>query len=233
MFIATTGSQGYNVSSPVGQNDGRAFRCASCVPVSSKVMLKGNMNQILEEKPTIISPYFVYHMPKWAALSLKGVLFLFGIATAYLAFHEQANTPLVIIGFLYFLSGCFLLSAFHPKTGREKIYFICDHLGMYFPSYQSQMLFPRGNTERWLFVPWINIKNIKAERLLDGDGITNGLAISVKASEEEERLFFGELAVMKQRLLSNKDAEGNLIVGYSNIFQKTDGVVSTLKRYMH
>jgi hypothetical protein len=194
-------------------------------------MHEETMNRILETKPTITSQYFVYHMPRWAALSLKGVFFLFGMATAYLAFQEQASTPLVIIGFLYFLSGFFLLIALHPKTGREMIYFICDHSGMYFPSYQSQMLFPRGNPETWLFVPWTNIRDIKTAELISDEGSVGGPSFSVKATREEEKMFFGNLAAVKQRGLGNADAEANLIVGYSSIFQKSEDVVSMLKQF--
>ncbi len=189
------------------------------------------INKILETKPTITGRSFVYLMPKWAAVTLKGVIFLFGIATFYLAFHEQGTTPAFITGILYILSACFLLAAIHPKTGREKIYFICDNLGMYFPSYQSQMLFPHGHTEVWLFVPWKNITDIKTAKLRGDEGSVKGLSFSVKATEEEEKLFFGNLATVKRQCLGNVDAAGNLIVGYSNFFQSPKRVVSILRQF--
>jgi hypothetical protein len=57
-----------------------------------------------------------------------------------------------------------------------------------------------------------------------------GLSFSVKATEEEEKMFLGNAAAMKRQGLGNLDAEGNLIVGYSNVFQRPRAVVSILKQ---
>lgn len=162
---------------------------------------------------------------------MKGAIFLFAIAASCLAIYTRATTPVFITGFLYFLSACFILTAIHPRTGREQVYFICDHLGVYFPSYQSRMFLSHGNDESWLFVPWTNINDIKSARLLSDEGTVKGISFSVKASEEEEKTFFGPLAIAKRNYSGNTNAEGNLVIGYSNIFQKSAEVLSVMNEF--
>ncbi len=187
-------------------------------------------NRILESRPTIPGPHFVYHMPKWAVIALKGVFLLFGVAAFCLAFYWTGINPIFITGFIYFLSGTFLLIAVVSK-GREIVYFICDYSGMYFPSYQSLNLRPTGKSEAWLFVPWTNIRHIKTATLGGGERGYLGLSFSVRATPEEQEIFFGNPESRKWLSRRNTDEEGFLIVGYSNAFQGRKKVVSILEQF--
>jgi hypothetical protein len=187
------------------------------------------MNRILDSKPTITGPHFVYHMPKWGVIALKGVFLLFGVASFCLAFYWQGINPIFISGFIYFLSGALLLIAVVFR-GREVVYFICDYSGMYFPPYKSLLsLRPVGEYEAWLFVPWTNIKEIRIERLPSfGTRYTRGVAFCLRATAEEAEMF---LSTFRMLSWANTGAEKNWLAGYVNGFQRPKKVVSILEQF--
>lgn len=159
------------------------------MPVVSVGEVRGGQtrNTVFNEFPTLSAAHFICREPLYVGLFRRGGYLLVGSGLAYSALSAPAvSWPLAAL--LSIVSGLAILAAIRQQAAL--ILFAGDSPGVYFPSRPCFSLTGRATAQRWLFVPWSNISAIKVQRLLDESGSRQGVAFSLRASEEERRLYF-------------------------------------------
>jgi hypothetical protein len=133
-------------------------------------------------------------MPRWFLYSLRTFIALFVALTTWFSIQDWSAMPWGFRILACILIPSYLLLAFHPKllsAWSSSPFFHADSLGMYFRSgVSSNTIRGRGSPDRWLFVPWENISNIKFAWVNTSDGASGGAAFDVIALPEEVAEFF-------------------------------------------
>ncbi|MFZ4539128.1 hypothetical protein [Propionivibrio sp.] len=144
-------------------------------------------NTVLDEFPVFSSAHFICAEPRWLGTALRGLLLLSGLGIAYIA-TTAPNLPSTINLLLWIASGLAILGAI--MLSPDSIHYASDPQGVYFPSRERSGIFGPSRPQTWLFVPWSNITSLCASLLLNESGNTKGVIFSLRASEEERRVYF-------------------------------------------
>lgn len=150
-------------------------------------------NQIFQQMPVLEEEHLVYD---FSVRQIFLVRLLFGSLgmgfILVLLYNEKAaDMPLLMKGFVWFLSVMAVLVAVHPKTMSPYIYFLADQRGMFFPSRGERLQnIEEQKKHHWLFVPWQNILNLRTAEIEEHDGNVKAIAFDVRISLEEQAEFF-------------------------------------------
>ena len=168
-------------------------------------------NTVFNELPPLSAEHFICREPPYVGLFRRGGCFLVGSGLAYSALLAPA-APWQLAALLSIASGLAILAAIRLQAAQ--MLFAGDSPGVYFPSRPRFSLVGRATAQRWLFVPWSNISAIKVQRLLDESGSRQGVAFSLRASEEERRLYFPESVRQRPGVSSAPGAAISIGVAY-------------------
>lgn len=159
------------------------------------------LNRIHLEAPNPDGESFVYRLPTWFAQLLRVGSGIAGIATAFLAASDWSAMPLPVRVLWALLGAGFCIVAINRRILEPRTRFVADEQGIFFPGH-----------DKWLFVPWPNISDIRVVEIMDGESST-GIAFNLRLSPNEKSEFF-------QKHLKPVDhfrAGGEqLAVGYAN-----------------
>lgn len=136
------------------------------------------MNRIHREAPSPAGACFVYRLPTWLTQLARALIGIAGITTAFLAFEHWSTMPMPVRVLCIFLGAGFLLIALNRRIFDPRAHFVADEQGIFFPG-----------QDRWLFVPWPNISNIRVVEIMDGESST-GIAFNLRLSSQEKAEFF-------------------------------------------
>lgn len=137
-------------------------------------------NEIVAELPASRDARFVCREPLYVSLFWRALLALCAGALAGWALAVPA-LPRSLAVLLLLGAGLAAIAAIRLRSGA--IHFAGDRSGLFFAAPRT------GAAQRWLFVPWSNISRIGVQLLLDESG-RKGLALSLRVSAHERRLFF-------------------------------------------
>ena len=159
------------------------------------------MNQVHHEVPTLEGEHFVYRLPRWLVHLLRAFSGIAGITTALIAIQHWGDMPVQFRALTCLLVPAFFYFATTRRTGNRHVHLLADEQGMFFPG-----------GDKWLFVPWANISNIRVVKIMDGNAST-GVAFNLRLSPQEEFEFFQNHLKPADHL----NSRGRLLaVGYVN-----------------
>ena len=174
---------------------------AAAARLDSNVMpiSDSTVNGIMAELPTPEGDYYTVMAPHWFAFPVRGASVAFGIAALWFIVPVWKEMPLWSL-----IIACIVVTSFVYVALNSKgwIRFLttpllhADHLGIYLPSHQSRTLGEKVS-QRWLFVPWGNISDVRVDKTYDGDcdgrSVVKCAAIDVVAASDEIDEFFFDL----------------------------------------
>ncbi len=136
------------------------------------------MNRIHQEAPNPDGDHFIYRLPAWLAQLLQAGTGIAGVTTAFLTVDNWNAMPLPVrvIGAFLAVGLCFV--ALNRRVFAPRTHFVADERGIAFPG-----------RDKWLFVPWPNISNIRIVEIMDGESST-GIAFNLRLSPQEKTEFF-------------------------------------------
>lgn len=195
------------------------------------------MIRLLPEMPALLGDVYAPVMPRWLTNLLRLLFIGFAVITAWFSAHDWADMPVLFKVLVCILIPVFLFGALHPRGWAQLSvvpFFMADHLGMYFPHNYGLVDAIGKNAEdlnrqfkQWLFVPWENISNVRAEYLDIGqDGKTLCAVFDIQAfSPEFESYFVSKRWVDKQ---TGSDA----VAFYCNMPPSPRKVIQVLQEMM-
>ena len=158
------------------------------------------MNRIHHEAPSPDGECFVYRLPAWLIQFLRVGFGAAGITTAFLAAENWGALPVPLRVLCAFLAAGFCLVAINRKILEPHTHFVADEQGIFFPG-----------QDKWLFVPWPNISEIRVVEMMDGDSST-GIAFNLRVSPQEKFEFFQKHLKPADHLRGGSE---QLAVGYA------------------
>ena len=197
----------------------------SSVPSSPSRRAEQNDNRVLDAPPDPRSAYLVRNEPRCVNLLRRGLLVLAAGALAWLAI--SAATLALALGIASALALVLALRLPPPA-----VHFIADALGIYVPPRPTGCGTPGpAETKRWLFVPWTNISGIRVQLLLDESGSAKGVAFSVRASAEQQQLYFSAAAIAGRDQRPPGGDRASIDVGYHSALRSPFKIAATLRRW--
>jgi len=185
-----------------------------------------NLNTVLDEYRVFETAHFIYGEPRWLRLGRRGLFLLSGCGLAYFM-TSAATMPFVVTLLLWIVSGLAIVVA--VRTPPASIHFASDAQGVYFPSEQKLRIAGPVMAQKWLFVPWSNISSIGVQLLLDEWGNTKCVTFGLRASEDEQRVFFSRTArpgFHEGLPIGNR---GSILVGYPSVFRSPYKALAILR----
>ena len=180
-------------------------------------------NEILAELPALSDARFVCREPLYVGLLRRGLLALGAVGLACWALAAPAiSAPLAAL--LLLVAGLAMVAAVRLRSGA--VHFVGDCSGIFFaaaPGVRS------ATAQRWLFVPWSNISGIGVQLLLEESGSRKGLALSLRVSAHERRLFFARSVWREALVGSAVDDGGSVRVAYPGVFNSSYRLAATLR----
>lgn len=185
-----------------------------------------NLNTVLDEYPALKTVHLIYGEPRWLRLGWRGLLLLSGCGLAYFT-TSAATMPIVATLLLWIVSGLAIVVA--VRSSSASIHFASDAQGVYFPSWQKLRITGPAMSQKWLFVPWSNISSLGVQLSLDECGNTKCVTIGLRASEEEQRVFFKGMAKLDFDEASPIGDSGSILVGFPSAFRSPYKAVTILR----
>ncbi|MBL8415244.1 MAG: hypothetical protein JNM42_12475 [Propionivibrio sp.] len=186
------------------------------------------MNIVLEKFPVLDAAHFICAEPRWMGTVLRGLYLLAGLGMAYLATFVPA-IPIAASLLLWIVSGLAILAAMRPA--RATIYYASDALGIYFPERKWSGISGFAGPQTWLLVPWSNISSISVQVLLDESGNTKGVTFCLRASDEDQRLYFARTAMLKHEHLPPVGDRASILVGFPSAFKSPYDIAALLRSF--
>jgi hypothetical protein len=188
------------------------------------------LNKTLSAPPAFGDDHFIYRTPPWLEATYIGLCLLIAGLLVYLAVSiNSTSLPLALT--LWLVAGILVLIALRRRTEGASIHFVCDHGGLYFPSFRAQSMIARPKSAPWLHVPWHNISDIRIQLLLDETGNTKGVVFTIVATESEVREFLARHTMLKNTGAQKSNQTKLLQVGFSTFHYRHDEVMSILRRF--
>ena len=176
------------------------------------------MNRIHHEAPSPDGECFVYRLPVWLGQLLRLAFGIAGITTACLAAENWGALPVPLRVLCAFLAAGFFLVAIKRKILEPHTHFVADEQGIFFPG-----------QDKWLFVPWANISDIRVIEIMDGDSST-GIAFNLRVSRQEKFEFFQKCLKPADHLRAGSE---QLSVGYAYYPPRPRKLAATLLGLKH
>lgn len=130
--------------------------------------------------------------------------------------------------FVLLASGLAALAAIGQSPGQ--IHFVCAAKGVFFPARSRAAIAGQALPHRWLFIPWSNISTIGVQLLLDESGSRKGVVFSVRASDEERRVYFPGAAMPSLDARSQAGNRALIRVGYAGVSRSPQRIAALLRR---
>jgi hypothetical protein len=188
------------------------------------------LNKTLSARPAFGEDHFIYRTPRWLEATYRGLCLLSAGLLVYLAVSINSISFALTLT-LWFASGILVLIALRRRPEAASIYFVCDHGGIYFPSFRAQSMIAWTNAVSWLHVSWHNISDIRIQLLLDETANTKGVVFSIVATESEVREFLARYTMLKCLGARKSSQAKSFLVGFSNFYNRHDEVMSILRRF--
>lgn len=176
------------------------------------------LNRIHPEAPRPDGENFVYRLPASLLQLLRLGSGIAGIATAFLAVHNWNVMPLPVRILCALLAAGLCFVAINRQILNPRTHFVADEQGMFFPG-----------RNRWLFVPWPNISDIRIVEIMDGESST-GIAFNLRLSPQEKSEFFQKHLKPVDHLRAGSE---QLAVGYANYPPRPKALAATLLGLKH
>ena len=186
------------------------------------------MNTVLEQFPVLDSAHFICAEPRWLGTVWRGLYLLAGLGMAYLA-TSVPDIAFATTLLLWFVSGLAILAAMRPA--RARIYYASDALGVYFPESKSSGIIGPTGPQTWLLVPWSNISSISVQQLLVESENTRGVSFCLRASDEHQRVYFAQTAMLKHEHLPPVGDHASILVGFPSAFKSPYDIVALLRSF--
>lgn len=135
-----------------------------------------------------------------------------------------ATTLLLLI-----VTGLAIFAAMRPA--RATICYAGDALGVYFPERKRSGIFNPAGPQTWLLVPWSNISSICVQQLLVESGNTKGVTFCLRASDEDQRVYFARTAMLKHEHLPPVGDSAYILVGFPRAFKSPYDIAALLRSF--
>jgi hypothetical protein len=186
------------------------------------------MNTVLEKFPVLDAAHFICAEPRWVGTVWRVLYLLAGLGMAYLATSVPAIAFATTV-LLWIVSGLAILAAMRPS--RARIYYASDALGVYFPERKSSGIVGPTEPQTWLLVPWSNISSICVQQLLVESENTRGVTFCLRASDEDQRVYFARTAMLKHEHLPPVRDHASILVGFPGAFKSPYDIAALLRSF--
>lgn len=186
------------------------------------------MNTVLEKFPVLDSVHFICAEPRWLGKVWRGLYLLAGLGMACLVMSVP-DIAFATTLLLWVVAGLAILAAMRPA--RARIYYASDALGVYFPERKWSGIFGRAGPRTWLLVPWSNISSISVQQLLVESENTRGVTFTLRASAEDQRVYFSQTAMLKHAHLPPVGDHDSILVGFPSAFKSPYEIVALLRSF--
>jgi len=188
------------------------------------------MNDVLNAVPSPEGQHYRVLAPPWLTRLLRLGSLAFGLGTLWLALRHWAAMPIAVNLLVCVLVPAFFLMALHPRGWAQfstRPALVADRRGLYFPSLEPVVL-GQPLRERWLFVPWSNVSNLREAKVMSADGACRCAAFDVAATAEQVREFFN------RDLIGTNAASGDCtaVSFYEQALPRPREVISRLRPLM-
>lgn len=151
------------------------------------------MNRILPFRPSVNASTYIHATPGWLLALCRVAFGLGGLVLAVLSWRSWHQMPSPARGLAAVLSPVFVGLSAWSRPWLRTAKFVADEQGIHFPANELLVLsFNRSPVERWLLVPWQNVRNVRLARE-EGDG-NRCVAFDVQVTAEETVSFFRHVA---------------------------------------
>jgi hypothetical protein len=193
--------------------------------VESPRSVSGNQLLMRQPDPAELGDHYLYRESPWIDRLIRGSFAVIGVALGLLAVLAATNTIATNHSIIMVIAGALVCAAIYLRNA-DPINFICARSGLYFPEFSNLSRTPG----RWLHVPWKNVREYRAQRMLD-ETSSRGILLAISASPEEERSFFSGRTVFKLSALRHLHGEKIVQVGYSTFLPRPEEVLAQLRSH--
>lgn len=183
-------------------------------------------NQVVDQPRFAAGEHFVYREARWVDNLLRGVLVLFGFGLVALAGLAAARSPTLFSALCLLGAGTLIYGATCLRRTDDSTLLVATPAGLYFP--ECRLFGRRPGT--WLFVPWRNVLDYRAQLMLD-ETSRQGLVLSLRADRDENLRFFAGLGVFSPLAHASARAPCDVLIGYSTFLPGPHAVVARLREF--